>query len=299
MTSEASAEGRLQLRAHAKLNLSLRVLAREESGYHSVETLLQRLELHDELTLTLIPVREIRLDVVGDSTVPADESNLCWRAAEALSRRHPDSGVHIRLHKRIPAGAGLGGGSADAAAVLVGLNRLWGDPFGPHELLDVAGELGSDVPFGLCPSEAALAWGRGRRLLPLDPPLRGSVLILVPGAPIAAGDAYGWLAEDRQAGLDSPPGPAILPRPSSFLDETSPALIGVNDLEPPVFRRHPELERLRDDLIGLGARHALLCGSGSCVVGLFDDDAGRDEAEQARASTGGIRTISTRTPGRP
>ena len=162
MTSEASAEGRLQLRAHAKLNLWLRVLAREESGYHSVETLLQRLELHDELTLTLIPVREIRLDVVGDSTVPADESNLCWRAAEALSRRHPDSGVHIRLHKRIPAGAGLGGGSADAAAVLVGLNRLWGDPFGPHELLDVAGELGSDVPFGLCPSEAALAWGRGR-----------------------------------------------------------------------------------------------------------------------------------------
>jgi 4-diphosphocytidyl-2-C-methyl-D-erythritol kinase len=296
MTSEAGSEATLRLQAHAKLNLWLHVLAREESGYHSIETLLQRLRLSDEVTLTRIP-GEIRLEVVGDATVPADESNLCWQAAEALGRHLPDPGVHIRLEKRIPAGAGLGGGSADAAAVLSGLNRLCGYPVGELELEGIAGELGSDVPFGLCPSPVALAWGRGRRLLPMNPTAPRPVLILVPGDPIAAGDAYGWLAEDRAAGLGSPPGPAILPPPSDLLDGAARGPIGVNDLEPPVFRRHPELRRLRDDLAGLGARHAFLCGSGSCVAGLFDDDSARDAAERACLEAGGTRTISTHTLG--
>lgn len=297
MKTESPAEwGRLRLPAHAKLNLWLRVLAREESGFHSIETLLLRLELADVVHLETKGEPGVSLAVTGDSTVPSDGSNLCWRAAEAMIREAGGGGgVRIRLEKNVPAGAGLGGGSADAAAVLLGLNRLWGDPLDGSALARLAGELGSDVPFGLCVARMALAWERGRRLLPLAAPASVPVLIVVPGFPISAGQAYAWLADDRAAGLCAPPGPAHIPPPEALADLSAVSRLAINDLQEPVFRRHPELSGVREALSDRGADVALLCGSGSCVAGLFRDAPSRDRAARSFEGAQGLSTISTRT----
>jgi 4-diphosphocytidyl-2-C-methyl-D-erythritol kinase len=286
------------LLAHAKLNASLRVLAREESGYHSIETILLRLELADRLRIETTGEPGIRLEVTGDPAVPADSSNLCWLAAEALFRETaPRSGVRIELNKKIPSGAGLGGGSADAAAVLRGLNELWGNPVDGPDLIRLAGEIGSDVPFGLCEAPMALAWERGRRLLPLDVSFPRPVLIVVPGFPILAGEAYGWLAEDRAAGLVAPPEPGVLPWPAELSDDSALERLAINDLAEPVFRRHPELAGIRDSLTDRGADLALLCGSGSCVAGLFSDESTLANASESFREVEGLSTIRTRTLG--
>jgi 4-diphosphocytidyl-2-C-methyl-D-erythritol kinase len=295
-TESAQAAGHRSLSAHAKLNLSLRVLAREESGFHSIETILVRLELADVVELESTDETGIHLEVTGDPEVPSDRTNLCWRAAEALGREAENrSGVRIRLRKNIPAGAGLGGGSADAASVLVGLNQLWGSPLDGSALVRLAGELGSDVPFGLCEAPMALAWERGRRLIPLEAPPSLPVLIVVPDFPISAGQAYDWLADDRAAGCAAPPGPAHLPPPGILANLSVLSRLAINDLEGPVFSRYPELSRIRAALSDRGADVALLCGSGSCVAGVFRDARVRDRVARSFAGAEGFSTISTRT----
>jgi len=282
------------VKAHAKLNIALRVLAREESGFHSIETLLLRLELADRLEIEETGDERIDVEVLGDPDVPADSSNLCVRAAEAIRRRVGHRrGVQIRLDKRIPAGAGLG--SSDAAAVLRCLNDRWGLPLDDGELLRLGGELGSDIPFFLCGSLMALAWERGRRLLPLTAPRSCPVLVLVPGYPIAAGDAYRWLDEARDAGSVSAPGPALLPPPGAFSKWTSLKSMARNDLEEAVFGRHPDLARLRDALLEGGAEIAALCGSGSCVAGVFRDASGLESAAGLFEEQEGLSLIRTRT----
>jgi len=297
MTVDTGASGHpLEVLAHAKLNLSLRVLAREESGFHSLETIFLRLELADRLEIETGAAPGIRLEVTGDASVPSDERNLAWRAASAVIRETGhQGGASIRLEKRIPSGAGLGGGSADAAAVLTGLNRLLGSPLAGATLVRMAGELGSDVPFAMCPSPMALGWERGRRLLPLPAPATRPVLIIDPGYPVAAGEAYGWLAADRAAGVATLPGAAHLPAAGELSDPGVLAGLAVNDLAGPVFRRHPDLARIRDALEDLGAAVAMLCGSGSCVAAVFEDDVARDRAARAFGGTDGVSTICTRT----
>jgi 4-diphosphocytidyl-2-C-methyl-D-erythritol kinase len=295
-TDPAGNMGPVRLLAHAKLNVSLRVLAREQSGYHSIETILLRLELADcvELASTVEP--GVRLEVTGNPEIPADASNLCWRAAEALRREVGHrGGVKIGLDKRIPAGAGLGGGSADAAAVLQGLNELWGMPLDGPALVRLAGEIGSDVPFGLCKKPMALGWERGRRLLPLEAPSPRPVLIVVPDYSIGAGEAYGWLAEDRSAGLVEPPAPALLPCTAELSEGLVLERLAINDLAQPVFRRHPELAGIRDALTDRGADFALLCGSGSCVAGLFSDESVLAGVADSFSRVEGLSTIRTRT----
>lgn len=284
------------LPAHAKLNLRLRVLGREESGYHGLETLFLRLALVDEVEVAPGPPG-VRILVEGDDRVPAGPENLCARAARAMfeaAGREP--AVRIRLVKRIPVEAGLGGGSADAAAVLTAL-RAWPD------LADVAARatsigaaIGSDVPFGLSPTPLALAWERGRRLLPLAPPPRRPVLVAVPPFGVATADAYRWLAADRAAGED-PDGEEgfVLPDPAALGTWEALERVATNDLERPVFRRHPELARLRDALRASGASMALLCGSGSGVAGVFADDASRDAAAERLERDAGVRAIRTAT----
>ena len=297
MSAPASGPRRgVTLAAHAKLNLFLRVLAREESGFHSIETLLARLALSDEVRIELSETRGVQLSVAGNPDLPADSRNLCVRAAVALLQEAGrEEGVRIELEKRIPVGAGLGGGSADAAMVLRGLHGLLGHPLSEEALYRLAGELGSDVPFGLCEAPIALAWERGRRLLPLAAPARWPVIVAVPTYPISAGDAYGWLAEDRAAGLTGAPGPACLPAPRFLAEVETVARMAVNDLEDAVFRRHPDLEDVRDDLRARGARIALLCGSGSCIAGVFDSAAVRDAAAAALERGEGLSVIVTST----
>ena len=296
-----SASGTVRRLAPAKLNLRLRVLQRDETGYHGVETLLLALELSDRITLVPGPAG-IGLEVEGDPGVPADSSNLCWRAAESLcGAAGIDPAVTIQLEKRIPSAAGLGGGSSDAAAVLVALNEMLNLPLEREDLLRIAGELGSDVPFWLVDSPLALGWERGRRLIPLRPPSARPVLIAVPPFGVSAGDAYRWLAADRRAAdpgsgssTDSA-GALVLPRPETLAEWNGLEPLVCNDLEGPVFRRHPELRIIRDGLLELGARIAFLCGSGSCVAGIFDSEEIRDRAAvelEQRAGVGVIRTAT-------
>jgi 4-diphosphocytidyl-2-C-methyl-D-erythritol kinase len=291
--------------APAKLNLRLTVLGREESGYHAVETLMLGLALSDLISVEPGPPG-IRLELDGDNRVPEGPENLCWRAADLLYRDFELSpAVAIRLEKRIPVAAGLGGGSMDAAAVLFALSKMLDLDLEPGRLARLAGELGSDVPFGLCAGGMALGWERGRRLMPLPPPPARPVLIVQPPFGVSAEDAYGWLAGDRErTGARSEseprsPGASILPEPAALADWDVLGSLAVNDLEEPVFRRHPELAVIREALSEAGAEIALLCGSGSCVAGIFEEEEVRDRAERYLQPRAGARLIRTSTLARP
>lgn len=282
----------VRVAAHAKVNLRLRVLATESGGYHALETLFLRLALRDEVELAPGPPG-IRLTVEEEpgplagagrcgEAVPRGETNLCWRAAEAYHRavgREP--ALDILLRKRLPAGAGLGGGSADAAAVLRGLEIMTGEGPGAARLMALAGELGSDVPFALSDAPAALAWERGRRLLPLPAPPPRPILILVPEFAVATAEAYRWLDEDRGAaagGDDGPGGAFLLPSADRLASWEELDGVSVNDFEAPVFAHHPALAEWKAELLEAGARPALLSGSGSALFGVFQGEAERDAA---------------------
>ena len=170
----------LRLLAPAKVNLTLEVLGRRPDGYHEVRTVMQAVDLCDELLLA--PSKELSLSVTPADAAPV-EANLVLRAAEALAARAGvTDGAAITLRKHIPTAAGLGGGSSDAGATLLGLRRLWDLAVEDGELAEIAASLGSDVPFFLC-GGTALATGRGETLLPLPPPQEGAAVLLAPGAP--------------------------------------------------------------------------------------------------------------------
>jgi 4-diphosphocytidyl-2-C-methyl-D-erythritol kinase len=186
----------LRILAPAKVNLGLRILAREVSGFHQLETVFLGLEFGDVLTLAL-GGEGISLTVENPPPGPIEE-NLVYRAARVfLDRSGFDTGVEIRLTKRIPVQGGLGGGSSDAAATLKGLSSLLPGRLHEPDLWNIAGELGSDVPFFLSPSPLALAWGRGERLLPLSPLPERPVLVAVPQLAVSTPEAFQALAGER------------------------------------------------------------------------------------------------------
>jgi 4-diphosphocytidyl-2-C-methyl-D-erythritol kinase len=278
---------RLRLRASAKINLDLRIGVRRPDGYHDLQTVFQTLDLHD--TVTIASHRgPFALD--GDpALMPLDETNLVWRAAAALWRAAgkpgDPGGVRIHVTKRIPSRAGLGGGSSDAAAALVGLSRMWRLPATLANLMPVAATLGSDVPFFLV-GGTALGLGRGEQLYPLVNQPRRHVVVALPGFGISTPDAYRWLAEDRT----SVPAP-LTPSPAlwTMLPEG-----GRNDLEGPVEQRHRAVGALRLRLAAAGAELARMSGSGSAVFGLFSS-----EQAARRAAAGLVReghqVLRTRT----
>jgi 4-diphosphocytidyl-2-C-methyl-D-erythritol kinase len=254
------------VRAHAKINLDLRVLGIRPDGFHELRTVFQAIALHD--TLTCIP-REgpfaIECDTPG---VPLDASNLVWRAADALwkglGRSGPIKDVLIRLDKRIPLRAGLGGGSADAAATIVALARLWSSALTPAQLTDLAAPLGADVPFFLA-GGTALGLGRGDEIYPLVDLPRHWIVLLVPGFGVSSADAYRWYDVEREPGREPPPRePQYVPGPWP-----SRAAQMINDLEPAIARHHPEIDQMKLALRRAGALAAAMSGSGSAVFGLF------------------------------
>jgi 4-diphosphocytidyl-2-C-methyl-D-erythritol kinase len=297
-----AAEGRIWSgAAPAKVNLFLRVLAREESGYHQVETLFQALELSDQVTLEVVDGGGgIELEVEG---VPTDalgppETNLAVRAARlllsAVARElvgwDPPS-VRIHLAKRIPHGAGLGGGSSDAATVLRGLNELLGRPLESSRLVTLGGSLGADVAFFLCGSPLALAWGRGDRLLPLPPLPAAEVVLALPEARIATPDAYARLARWRAGkGAGTAPARAMEVAPWSSWDAVAGE--AENDFASALHESFPELAAIRDELHRAGARPALLSGSGSAVFGVFPGGSSGTESGLADES---VQLYRTRT----
>jgi 4-diphosphocytidyl-2-C-methyl-D-erythritol kinase len=254
------------IRAHAKINLDLRVLGPRLDGYHELRTVFQSLALHDVIECV---AREGPLAIECDTAgVPLDDSNLVWRAAEALwraLRRHGRaSAVVIRLQKHIPLQAGLGGGSSDAAATLMGLARLWKVPVKPVQLTDVAAALGADVPFFLA-GGTALGLGRGDEVYPLADLPRHWIVLLVPGFGVSTADAYSWYDGERDLSRGvSAREPQYVPGPWP-----SRAAQMINDLEAPIARHHPEIDQMRTALRRAGALAAAMSGSGSTVFGLF------------------------------
>jgi 4-diphosphocytidyl-2-C-methyl-D-erythritol kinase len=275
--------------AHAKVNLDLRVFGTRADGYHELRTVFQSVELHD--TLVCVARRGPFALRCRASGVPNDDTNLVWRAAVALwtaiGRAGTPRDTAITLKKVIPVQAGLGGGSADAAAALRGLGRLWGGA-PPTVLREVAAGIGADVPFFLS-GGTALGLGRGEEIYPLVDLPPHWVVIVQPPYGVSTAEAYAWYDEDRAAGLREPREAQILPVPWP-----TRAAQMINDLEPPAVRRHPEIGTLKLLLREAGAMAASMSGSGSAVFGLFR---GRAVASRALGpvSGGGARTLLTRT----
>ena len=284
----------VSVRAHAKINLDLRVLGSRPDGYHELRTVFQALSLHDRLECIPRPGPfAIQCDTAG---VPLDASNLVWKAAQglwrSLRRDGPVRDVVIRLDKQIPLQAGLGGGSADAAAALLGLTCLWRVPVQPAQLTDVASNLGADVPFFLS-GGTALGLGRGDEVYPLADLPRHWIVLLIPGFGVSTSDAYGWYDSERDQGLgQSTREPQYVPGPWP-----SRAAQMINDLEAPIARHHPEIEQMKLSLRRNGALAAAMSGSGSTVFGLFQK---RSDAVAAvdRLSGSGWRVLLTESLGR-
>ncbi len=267
----------LILEPSAKVNLTLQVGPRRLDGFHDITTLLQSITLHDTLTLS---ARRGPFGLACRTPgVPADRSNLVWKAAEALwaamGRDGDPRDAHIKLDKAIPSQAGLGGGSADAAAALVGLNTLWGARKSRRELMSLAAQLGSDVPFFL-QGGTALGTGRGEDLYPVDDVERMGVIVIKPSFGVATADAYRWLDADREAagigtaGLSAPHTSGGHPVEVGW---PSRSVRLVNDLMAPVAERHPAVREMAEACLATGAVAAQMSGSGSAVFGLFPESA--------------------------
>ena len=254
--------GVARVRAQAKINLFLRILAREESGYHALETLFARVGLAD--TVTVRPTAGGRtVDCTGADVGPM-ESNLGYRAALAYAAAAGwPAGFAITIDKAIPAGGGLGGGSADAGAVLRALNALSPSPLTRDALLEIAGTLGADVPFMTLESPVALAWGRGDRMLELPSLPAAAIHLAVFGFGVASADAYGWVAETRARSGYRVAARAVDVRQLGTWEGI--ARLATNDFEPEVSRRHPEIAVCLAAARERGAVVAQLSGSGATV----------------------------------
>ena len=274
--------------AHAKINLSLRIGDKRADGFHDVRTILQSIELADRVICE--PSRGPFKIVCSTPGVPADRTNLVWRAAqrlwEAAARKGEFRDVRITLDKRIPAKAGLGGGSSDAAAALVALRRLWKLTVTDQALYAIAATLGSDVPYFLI-GGTALGLGRGEDVYPLDDLPRLWVVLIFPPFGIATADAYRWLDDMRQneailpGGLSSVRSSGRLP--GTWLGSGVPLS---NDLEPPIVERHPVIGKLKDQLMKMGAAMAAMSGSGSTVFGVFTTERAAKGAAKQLARLG-------------
>jgi 4-diphosphocytidyl-2-C-methyl-D-erythritol kinase len=288
---------RVHVAAHAKVNLFLRILAREAAphDYHQIETAFALLELADELVATRT-TSDVTLTVHGPDLGSAD-TNLAVRAARAvLEATGGRFGVALELTKRIPVRAGLGGGSSDAAATLHAVNALAGQAVPRPELLHFAGRLGADVAFFASGAPAALAWGRGERLFRLAPPPPAPALVAVPAVAVATPDAYRWW-DELNAG-HATRGPVVLDA-EAFSGWGSVGRLGGNDFESPVFARLPPIRALFEGLAGTHPYWVRLCGSGSAVAAVYASERLRDDAaallgEQRQQL---IRTSSRAAPG--
>ena len=263
------------LAAPAKLNLFLRVLGRETDGFHTLETLFCLVDLADELRAERREGSGVTIEVEGADVGPPEE-NLAVRAAGlVLAATGNRFAVHLGLVKRIPARAGLGGGSSDAAASLVAVNRLAGNAVPRHELLQLAARLGSDVPFFLSGGPLALGWGRGERLLQLPPLPPAPVLLLVPPVPVATAEAYGWVDAARQTGGRRGAVALDLDALSRWGDI---GRMAGNDFESPVFGKHPEVRAGFEALAGTRPLVCRMSGSGSALFAVYRSERDREDA---------------------
>jgi 4-diphosphocytidyl-2-C-methyl-D-erythritol kinase len=281
----------VRIKAFAKINLTLRVLGARSDGYHDLRTTFQALALHDTLTFT--PTRGPFQLECDDAACPSDATNLVWRAADRLwrasGREGEPSGVTVRIEKRIPLQAGLGGGSSDGAAALRALAALWKIRLNADRLRMIAAELGADVPFFL-EGGTALGINRGDVIFPLIDWQPSWVVLVIPAFGVSTADAFKWF-DTWNAGRE--PHHAR----GRSVDKPGPYGEAGNDLQPAVEARNPEIGQMAESLARGGASYAAMSGSGSAVFGLFDDEETAESAASALKDSS-RRALITRTLGR-
>jgi len=261
----------MTIRAHAKINLDLRLQKRRPDGFHPIDTFFIRVDIADTLRAEPTTDGQLTLTIEGDDLLSLGEDNLILRAARALQVHHRGLGARLYLQKRIPQGAGLGGGSSDAASTLLLLRKLWALPISDSELSKIGSELGSDVPFFLQPY-AARATGRGEILEPIHLTRLPWAVLLHPGFSSPTGLAYSLYAANPQMGPEGPP--LFLNTLEGQTHEIRPR----NDLEPSVERKFIWIASAREWLGRQGGvLAARMSGSGSTVYGLFSTE---EEARQ-------------------
>ncbi len=267
---------RVLLRSLAKINLDLRVLRKRPDGFHELRTVFQTVSLADTLEIEFKRARTSRITIDSAVDIP---DNLIARAADRLlSLMKIRAQVHFRLRKRIPMGGGLGGGSSNAAAVLLALPALAAKQVRLETLLELGAELGSDVPFFLL-GGTAVALGRGTELYPLPDLATRAAILVCPGVRVSTAEAY----RDLQRGLTPEPAFRTMDSFQSFAwrvgdNGTGKHWDAVNDFETVVFSQYPQLKAIKGKLLKLGARPAMLSGSGSTIFGIFDNRRQRDLA---------------------
>ncbi len=307
MMNNNAGERTVLVRAPAKVNLVLRVLDRRPDGYHNLWSLMHTVGLEDELHVRLTAEPDASSPVrlaCDDPTLPTDGRNLVRRAAELVLERaaaqgRPVPGVDIRLTKRIPMGGGLGGGSSDAAATILGLNHVLGLGWSVSEMAKLGESLGSDVPFFLF-APCARVRGRGEDVAPLT--LAGTrwVVLVNPGFPIETRWAYQCLAESRRGVRPlSASLVTLMGRDRLSWNEVVPLM--ENDFEGALAPVHPALTAIKTELLLAGAEGALLSGSGATIFGIFHDEAaavrardlvGRSEGRRAFAAPAGTGPLT-------
>ena len=279
----------IALRSYAKINLGLHVLGKRPDGYHEVRTVLQTIALHDRLILKRKRTRGIQFSSNEPGIDPAD--NLVVRAMEVFQRQTGVSGgLTAKLEKAIPLGAGLGGGSSNAAATLLGLARLFRLDLRGSDLLHWAGELGSDVPFFLV-GGTALGIGRGSEVYPLEELPKRHVLLAIPSSGVSTADAYSRLSLQ----LTNTHPESMIPRfCSGFWASLERQKVQGNDFEPVFFEHFPQLRKVKAGWLAASALAAGLTGSGSALFGLFEQ---KRELARAVSKAAGLdlRFIQTRT----
>jgi 4-diphosphocytidyl-2-C-methyl-D-erythritol kinase len=272
--------------APAKLNISLKVFGKRPDGFHHIRSVMVPVSLYDE-----VMVREAEAGIrveTDDPDVPTDSSNTCYRAAELFMEwADAPKGVRIRIHKRIPAEAGLGGGSSDAAATFKGLMALTERIPARETLLDMAVRVGADVPFFTLGSPA-LAEGVGERLRPVEWRVPFHALIVKPPFGLSTREGYARL----QRGAWDPPAEAGIPVFRAW-EDLVPAV--VNDFEEAWETARPEIGAIKGELLSAGARAAGLSGSGSAVFGLFESEEGARDARGMLSREDGRRLFVART----
>ena len=269
----------VRIPAYAKVNLCLDILGRREDGYHELRTIFQTITLHDTLELETTRAKQIDLRIIGNAALASgpERNNLVYRALDQLRRElRLHQGVRAVLTKRIPVGRGLGGGSSDAAAALIGLLRLTGKRIEAARLAEIAGGLGADVPFFLHGGRA-LGIGRGDETYPLPDTPRRAVLVVSPcDIAVPTREAYQWIARRLTKRPDTPK----LWRFCSQCWSTQEGGLS-NDFEAAVFPRYSRLAAIKRELLRQGAAGASLAGSGSAVFGIYQDPAKARRAARA------------------
>ena len=272
------------LNSHAKVNIGLLVLNRREDGYHNIHTIFQELNFHDIVTLEKIDAGCELTSI--DENFPLDFSNTCAKAHATILRQFPNlGGIKVHVEKKIPQGAGLGGGSSNGAAVLKGLNDLYGLELSADKLSKLAIRIGADVPF-FVNGGTQLGEGIGEILTPINVKLDFTFLLVIPAFFIDTNWAYKSLKKSLEDSIEKANFAGL------FRRDTIPFELFQNDFERIVIPAHPEIGEIRDSLLKNGASYASLSGSGSTVFGMFDEDTAAKAAESVLSSD--YRTILTR-----